>query len=133
MDADQVVIDNVDELFDLPTGINLAPANNDKYCTGLVVIEGGTQDERMEFYDELVEMIPQQVWRYGDQSLLNQYFIDNDINVGMLDKKYQHLKTYGNDGLMDAAIIHFHGQPKPWNGRGDIPVNLYDRWEKVQS
>lgn len=133
MDADQIVVGDVDPLFELPTGMHMAPAIMDKYCTGLVVIEGGTIEERMSLYEELTEMVALHRWHFGDQSLINKYITDNDINIGMLPRRHQHLKAYGEKELKDACIVHFHGMPKPWDTANGIPDKLYQLWEEAQS
>lgn len=131
MDADQLVVGDVDALFDMNTGIHMGPDPNGKYCTGLVVVEGGTIDERRDLYDDLVAMIPDKQWKFGDQSLVNEYVTENDIHVNMLPAEWQWLKMYG-DPPASAKILHWHGQPKPWEGRDDAYAKMFDIWAEAQ-
>lgn len=126
MDADQLVIGDIDELFTL-SGWNVCPDPNNKFSGGLYVIHA-PYNIRVGWYNWIVRLIPTYKWRAGDISLLSYWSQFSGVKFNMLDRKYQHMKFYGTNGIEDARIIHFHGLPKPWDGVDNKFADLFNIW-----
>uniref|UniRef100_A0A914EQV1 glycogenin glucosyltransferase n=1 Tax=Acrobeloides nanus TaxID=290746 RepID=A0A914EQV1_9BILA len=120
LDADTLVIQNIDELFERPS-FTAAPDFGwpDFFNAGVFVYEPSE-----EIYRSLLDLaISQETWDGGFQGLLNHFY--NDWNK--LDEPYRLPFTYNvcpNAGLgykaalkvvaTNIKIIHFMGFDKPW-------------------
>jgi hypothetical protein len=128
LDADTVVFDGLDELFDRD-GLSAAPdfgftLNREIFNSGVFAF---TPDADV-FRDMMAKNGTLESYDGGDQGFLNSYFPD----VDWLDSSYNTLwrmldSNPGVVGLGDVKVLHFVG-PKPWNRDPDLPESLVSLW-----
>jgi len=161
LDADMIVMDNIDELFDKP---NLSAVNSGgmikkdwvQLNSGLMVIEPSSAI--FEDMREQIGKIEKEKGK-GDQAFLHQYFSDwperDELHLlhiyNLFDNHIEiHKKHFGfyleeksdNNLKFDPKrikIIHFIGQTKPWNmideikksDKKDEQTNAQKIWVKI--
>ena len=114
VDADCVVLQNVDEMFDFPSPSGYLLAHTGELEAGVLVLEPSK-----EVFDELMIYKDKENWVNHDQSLLNWYFREKTKNFNRLSNIYHFChKLYHNDdpaliNKRKAKIIEFNGY-KPW-------------------
>ena len=128
LDADTVVLDGLDELFDRD-GFSAAPdfgftLHREVFNSGVFAF---TPDADV-FRDMMAKNGTLESYDGGDQGFLNSYFPD----VDWLDSSYNTLwrmleSNPGVVGLGDVKVLHFVG-PKPWNREPELPESLVSLW-----
>ncbi|SKC36194.1 glycosyltransferase family protein [Krasilnikoviella flava] len=128
LDADTVVLDGLDELFDRD-GFSAAPdfgftLHREIFNSGVFAF---TPDADV-FRDMMAKNGSLESYDGGDQGFLNSYFPD----VDWLDSSYNTLwrmleSNPGVVGLGDVKVLHFVG-PKPWNREPELPESLVSLW-----
>ncbi|KAF7490180.1 Glycogenin-1 [Sarcoptes scabiei] len=121
MDADTLVIKNIDELFDYEE-LSAVPDVGwpDCFNSGVFVFTPSTNT-----FDNLVDLANREgSFDGGDQGLLNTYFSDwatSDIKRHLsfiynmtLTSTYSYLPAFKRFGA-NVKVIHFLGSMKPWN------------------
>lgn len=130
VDADMVVLKNIDHLFDCPhmscvaAGLTLHK-NWVNLNSGIMVIEPNETE-----YHGLIEIAPR-VYRtlisegkgVGDQDVINEYYNKWKNNTELhLGQEYNVMLGYGGSlkkskiikGINDICVYHFTGKEKPW-------------------
>ena len=120
IDADALVRDNIDEMFDFDCPSGYLLAHTGELEAGVLVLEPSA-----EVFKDLLLYKDQENWVNHDQSLLNWYFLEKTKNFHELDNAYHfcHKLYHNHDPRLinkgKVKIIEFNGY-KPW-----IP----DRWK----
>mmetsp|Transcript_10345 Transcript_10345/g.16884 ORF Transcript_10345/g.16884 Transcript_10345/m.16884 type:complete len:259 (+) Transcript_10345:344-1120(+) len=126
IDADCLIVDNIDELFTLDIGqVGFAAAPDvfppDKFNAGVLVIRPS-----VGLFKRMVEQIPVLgTYDGGDTGFLNAFFptwyslgANNRLPFRYNAQRLVHAMTYANNpGYWDAirpCIVHFSSSPKPW-------------------
>eukprot|EP00667_Euglena_gracilis_P018120 EG_transcript_19202 len=118
VDADVLVLSNVDELFSLhlPSAKHVAAARDccDMWNPGVMVL----QPDAEVFQDMLRRMRDLPSWDGGDGGFLNSYFVDRCTYLSYRYNADQIVLSLPRNRrawrVEDLAIIHFAG-PKPWD------------------
>ena len=119
LDADTLVLKNVDDMLDFPALSGYCLAHTGEVEAGVLVIE---PNEKV--FNDLMEYKEQENWLHHDQTLINWYFrVKNDMFHHMNNEYHYCHKPYHNHNPFlfhqgKAKVIEFNGH-KPW-----IP----DRW-----
>uniref|UniRef100_A0A7E4VMQ5 glycogenin glucosyltransferase n=1 Tax=Panagrellus redivivus TaxID=6233 RepID=A0A7E4VMQ5_PANRE len=138
LDADTLVVQNADELFERPS-FAAAPDIGwpDFFNSGVFVFTPSEQT-----YHELVELATSQgSFDGGDQGLLNQYYSNwreldaahrlpfiYNVTSGAIYSYAAALKKAGKD----IKIVHFLGSAKPWQ-KGAAHAHVGTHWAQWQS
>lgn len=118
LDADMLVLKNLDHLFSLPELTAVADSlPPDRFNSGLMVL----QPNQSTFEDMItkVHLLPSP--NVGDQGFLNEYFSDWYTKGGKLHYGYNALVRVSQFSTWDAwvepklMVLHFSGLSKPWN------------------
>jgi len=114
IDADCVVLKNIDEMFDFPTLSGYVLAHTGELEAGVLVLQPSE-----EIFNEILSFINKENWTNHDQSLLNWFFRNHKDNFHHLSNDYHFChKLYHNQDPMLlnkglVKIIEFNGY-KPW-------------------
>ena len=138
LDADMIIIKNIDELFEKPhlTACNaggLYPGQEDwkGMNSGLMVIE---PDKKItETLIDILNKIENISRGYGDQDIINKFYPDwykqNELHLSEhYNLFYSYANYYGKkygytlDGDEPVRVIHFVGRIKPWMKETEIPL-----------
>ncbi|KZS10928.1 glycogenin-1 isoform X1 [Daphnia magna] len=143
LDADTLVIQNCDELFDREEFSAAADAGwPDCFNSGVFVFRPS-----METYGKLVEFaVAEGSFDGGDQGLLNSYFADwatKDISRRLpfiynmtASASYSYRPAYKQFGK-NVRIVHFIGSPKPWQAseasafQNPVPGDHIAHWWRI--
>lgn len=142
LDCDMIVLQNIDELFDLPAMTAVAAGRNfpgnedwDRLNSGLMVIlpEKGLSDQLISNIDKTIEERTKLGYGVGDQDVFNTYYADWRTNETLhlseqYNMFYEYIDHYLKQGTMkykDIKVVHFIGSLKPWNYEKSYPVNLF--------
>jgi len=124
IDADVLVLKNIDELFDRP-GLSAAPDvfPPDKFNAGVLVVEPSS-----EAFDSMLAKINVLAsYDGGDTGFLNSFYPDwftwdasHRLPFRYNAQRTMHWLTYkGNPGYWNSvrpiSILHFSSNPKPWS------------------
>ena len=125
LDADTLPLRALDELFDLSAAFAAAPEIGfpDCFNSGVMVIEPSSETHR-----QLISLAVQGTsFDGGDQGLLNIHFGDfhrlsfmYNVELYRTYRLYMPAVKYYIEKL---AVVHFIGRDKPWNLRGETPVD----------
>lgn len=154
IDADMVILENIDHLFDLPhmsavSAGNWSSIKNEKYClnSGLMVLIPNEKD-----YKCLLYVASENNKFLNDQDIINSYFSNWYKNENLhLDLKYNifvnqiqyikgkyHLNGFNNDdkNLPAVAVLHYIS-PKPWVTKdfhliSNKAMFLYKLWQDIK-
>ena len=127
IDADTVVLQNIDHIFD--NNSNFSAVKGGSKMLNYDGIEGGVLlfKPSLDLYEELIKAMNSDTYdlRMSDQSLLNDFFLKH-YSIDYLDEKWNRLQK--KNGNIDGAYIYHWNGSKPWNNN-DIPNfntwNLY--------
>tara|TARA_A100001515_G_scaffold144548_1_gene148992 strand:- start:1552 stop:2271 length:720 start_codon:yes stop_codon:yes gene_type:complete len=114
IDADCIVLQNIDDMFNFPTLSGYTLAHTGELEAGVLVLEPSNQ-----LFNEILSFIDKENWKNHDQSLLNWFFRDHKKEFHHLSNEYHFChKLYHNrdPSLLQkkkAKIIEFNGY-KPW-------------------
>eukprot|EP00931_Biecheleriopsis_adriatica_P055283 TRINITY_DN32635_c0_g1_i1.p1 TRINITY_DN32635_c0_g1~~TRINITY_DN32635_c0_g1_i1.p1 ORF type:complete len:377 (+),score=60.16 TRINITY_DN32635_c0_g1_i1:41-1171(+) len=136
LDADTVVLKNIDDLFSVPLDYRFNAAVDMGYKTsfnsGVLVLEPSSK-----FYEDLAEFaaenpkIPEPWFDGGDQGMLNYYFRDKWSVANSLPVKYNTMKYFEGSMLSNASVLHVCGARKPWSLLpGDETKDYFNLWPK---
>lgn len=120
MDSDMLVLQDIKDLLlfsgdfaacrkypDMLLDLNYLEKNF--FNCGLMVLSKEIIDKKHK--DNLIDLAKKRTW-YNDQSAFNLYFRDT---VTFLPQKYNTVTSQvTKDTMKDIAILHFHGNSKPW-------------------
>ena len=127
IDADVLVLTNIDELFERP-GLSAAPDvfPPDKFNAGVLVVEPSSQT----FEDMMSQIQTLSSHDGGDTGFLNSFYPDwftwdssHRLPFKYNAQRTMHWLTYkGNPGYWNSvrpiSILHFSSNPKPWSPEG---------------
>ena len=124
IDADTVVLKNIDHLFTIKENFSAVPG----YSKSLNYygIEGGVLLIKpcLDTYNGLIQAMNSD--RYdltmSDQSLINDYF-NKHGKINLLDNKYNTLQKK-HENIRKAYIYHWNGK-KPWNESAIVHYNVW--------
>lgn len=130
LDADCLVLHNIDEMFEFPALSGYLLAHTGELEAGVLVLE-----PNKEHFDGLISFINKENWINHDQSLINWYFREEVNSFHRLSNTYHFChKLYHNDNPRlifenKAKIIEFNGY-KPWIPERwkDGPDGFYKLW-----
>lgn len=108
IDADCIVLQNIDEMLDMPSVSAVRDLSYHGVSAGVMVLETSNQ-----FFEDLMKDINSDVYdnTYSDQSYLNWYLTDRGIWNEIPYEYNVHQKRMAfKDGI---KIYHYNGQ-KPW-------------------
>ena len=114
IDADCIVMMNIDEMFDFPAFCGYTLAHTGELEAGVLILEPNN-----EVFNEILSFLDKENWVHHDQSLLNWFFREHKDNFNHLSNEYHfcHKPYHNNDPSLvskgEAKIIEFNGY-KPW-------------------
>lgn len=133
LDADTMVLQNVDELFDHDE-LSAVPDCGwpDIFNSGMFVF-----CPNKETYKGLVQLADTEgSFDGGDQGLLNTYFKNwkrlSFIYNMQATTSYTYVPAFAQFG-QNTKIVHFLGNNKPWNQRGGDHLQFADKWWNAHS
>lgn len=126
LDADTIVLKNIDELFNYD---ELAAVSGGSVMLNYTGIEAGVLvvKPNIETYDDIISALETDSYdiKMSDQSFLNDYFSKHGI-INPIPEIFNRMwKKNRNPG--GASIFHFNGS-KPWIDRSSIDKNTFDLW-----
>ena len=147
VDADCMVLESIDELFDKCSDIPFAAAPDvfppDKFNAGVLVLK---PDQAI--FDDICRKLPDlKSYDDGDTGVLNAYFPDwyrgcaaSRLSFGYNMQRTLYWFTYKKrpgywDSIMPKKIVHFSSSPKPWDSTmatasGDLEFRW---WQELMS
>ena len=126
LDADTLVLNNIDELFDVE---ELGAVIGGSVMLNYSGIEAGVLVVKPDIntYNNIIDALKSDTYdiKMSDQSFLNDYFSKHGI-INAIPEIYNRMwKKNRNPG--GASIFHFNGS-KPWIDRSSIDKNTFDLW-----
>jgi glycogenin len=146
LDADMLVLQNIDDLFEkphmsaaIPSGLLPEYASKHTHLnSGLMVIEPS-----LDLYNDMMSKIRENATKYpGDQDFIQAYYPDWPSQKELhLDTKYhifhsdleQYNKLFGyqlNNSKNSVKVIHYIGSVKPWQKKQEISQLEFKMWLK---
>lgn len=129
LDADAIVIKNIDELMGIEEAFAAAPDCGwpDLFNSGMMVL---TPD--VGTYQELLEAITRGSFDGGDQGLLNEYFTDwhrLPFTYNVTPTAVYSYKPAVAARRHEVKVVHFAGGTKPWT-QGKAEGSIVEEWEQ---
>jgi len=124
VDADMVVLENLDHLFDRPhmTACAARQEHNPSWThlnSGLLVVEPSVALFR-DMLDRIGK-VEEPSSEGGDQQFLHGYFADWSAKPQLhLPQRYNYLVNEEQMPTGPVYVAHFVGSPKPWRGGGNV-------------
>jgi len=126
LDADTIVLNNIEELFDYD---ELAAVAGGSVMLNYSGIEAGVlvMKPSINTYNNIIEALETDSYdiKMSDQSFLNDYFSKHGI-INHIPEIYNRMwKKNKNPG--GCSIFHFNGN-KPWINPSSVDKNTFDLW-----
>lgn len=126
LDADTLVLKNIDELFDYD---ELAAVSGGSAMLNYTGIEAGVLVVKpdIQTYNDIIEALSADSYdiRMSDQSFLNDYF-SKHATINYIPEIYNRMwKKNSNPG--GSSIFHFNGS-KPWIDSSSFDFNTFNLW-----
>ena len=126
MDADTIVLKNIDELFNYD---ELAAVSGGSVMLNYTGIEAGVLvvKPNIETYNDIISALETDSYdiKMSDQSFLNDYFSKHGI-INYIPEIYNRMwKKNSNPG--GSSIFHFNGS-KPWIDSSSVGKSTFDLW-----
>ncbi|MDM7856228.1 glycosyltransferase [Cellulomonas alba] len=134
LDTDMVVLDRLDELFELDAPLAAVPQLFDadggrKLNSGLLVIDGSLTDGTFaDGLDAIGESGAYELDRH-DQGVLTAALDGDYVRLPRRFNWVKRATKRGDAAPADVAILHFTGKFKPWDGGEHGYRLLEDRWD----
>ncbi|KAJ1445820.1 nucleotide-diphospho-sugar transferase [Pelagophyceae sp. CCMP2097] len=145
VDADAVVVDNIDELFALDVAFAAAPDvfPPDKFNAGVLVIKPCL--ETFARLEAAIPLLPSHDG--GDTGFLNSFFPDwfaspasCRLAFGYNAQRTLHWFTHSSnpgywDSISPLKVVHFSSSPKPWDApgkKGPLELLWWDTFMQAQ-
>ena len=135
LDSDFLILENIDNLFDIDKFTMVYDNNKDKYCSALMVIKPNIDD-----YNGLIkkseEMIKESNGIIGDQNIINEYFdginelpVDYNVIKGIENELVYTYDYIGNRTTYKyfCKDYYWSGSPKIIHYYGDVKPFMIDR------
>lgn len=135
LDTDMVVLDRLDELFELDAHLAAVPQLFDsddgrKLNSGLLVVDGSLTDGTFaERLDAIGESGAYELDRH-DQGVLTAALDGDYLRLPRRFNWVKRATRRGDAPPADVAILHFTGKFKPWDGGEHGYRLLEDRWHE---